>query len=115
MRVIVALLLKKIPRQYFQYREWTYKKENYTKRPKFFHYSSNEHDVNNHSCIEKKCKDSLKAYLYPSKCIVYSRPYKANFEYYSLKPLYSKPKEFIRRLGGADVSQILGQQKLIRD
>lgn len=115
MRVIVALPPKETPRQCSQCGEWTHKKENCAKRPRCFHCSSDKHDASYHSCTEEECKDSLKACPHPPKCIVCSGPHTANFEHCPLKPAYSKPKGSMRRLGGADVSQIRGQQKLIRD
>ena len=115
MQVIVALPPKETPRQCSQCGEWAHKKENCAKRPRCFDCSSDKHDASNHSCTEEECKDSLKACPYPPKCIVCSGPHTANFEHYPLKPVYSKPKGSMRRLGGADVSEIRGQQKLIRD
>lgn len=115
MRVIVALPPKETPRQCSQCGEWTHKKENCAKRSQCFHCSSDKYDASDHSCTEEECKDSLKACLHPPKCIVCNGPHRADFEHCPLKPVYSKPKGSIKRLCGADVSQIRGQQKLIRE
>ena len=115
MRVVVALPPKKTPRQCSQCGKWTHKKKNCAKRHRCFHCSSDKHDTSDHSCTEEKCKDSLKACPHPPKCIMCNRPHTADFEYCPLKPVYSKPKGPIKRLGGADVSQIRGRQKLIRE
>lgn len=108
MRVVVALPPKETPWQCSQCGEWTHKKKNCAKRPRCFYCSSDKHDASNHICTEKKCKNSLKACPHPPKCIVCSRLHTANFEHCPLKPAYSKPKGCMRRLGGADVSQICG-------
>ena len=115
MRMVIALLPKETPRQCSQYGEWTHKKENCAKRPWCFHCSSDKHDASDHSCTEEECKDSLKACPQPPKCIVCNGPHTADFEQCLLKPMYSKTKRSIKRLGGADVSQIRRQQKLIRE
>ncbi len=114
MRVIEALPPKETPRQCFQCRELTHKKKNCAKQPRCFHCSSDNHDASDHSCTEDECKDSLETFPHPPKCIVCNGSHTADFEHCLLKPIYSKPKVSIKRLGRADVSQIREQQKLIR-
>ncbi len=115
MRVVVPLPPKETQRQYSQFGECTYKKENCAKRPWCFYCSSDKHDARDHSCTEEQCKDGLKAYPHPPKCIVCNGPHTADFKRCPLKPVYTKPKGSIKRLSGADVSQICAQQKLIRE
>lgn len=115
MRVVVALPPKKTPRQCSQCGEQTHKIENCAKQPRCFHCSSDKHDTSNHSCTEEECKNSLKLCSHPPKCIVCNGPHIAYFEHCPIKPSCSKPKGSIERLSGADVSQIRGQQKLVRD
>ena len=115
MQVVVALPPKETTRQCSQCEEWTHKKKNCAKRPWCFHFSSNKHDAGDYSCTEEECINSLKACPHPPKCIVCNGPHTADFEHCPLKPMYSKPKGSIKRLSGADLSQIRGQQKLIRE
>lgn len=104
--MVVVLPLKETPWQCSQYGEWTHKKKNYAKWLKCFYYSSDKHDASNYNYTEEKYKNSLKTCPQLPKCIVYNRPYTIDFEYHPLKSGYSKPKESIKRLDRADVSQI---------
>ncbi len=115
MRLVVALPPKETQWQCSQCGEWTHKKENCAKRPRCFHCSSDKHDASDHSFTEEECKDNLKAFPHPPKCIVCNGPHTSDFKHCPLKPVYSKSKKSIKKLGGGDVSQICGQQNLIRE
>lgn len=105
MQVIVTLFPRKISRQCFQCSKWTYKKENYAKKPRCSYCDSDKHDANIHSCI-REYKNVSKPCPYPSKCIVYNGPYIADFECYLLRTLYSKPKRPVKKFSKLDVTQI---------
>lgn len=83
-------------------------KNNYAKKPRYFFCDSDKYKASNDICIEEESKDDSVIYLHLPKCIIRNRPYRADFDHYLLKPVYSKLMGFIKRTEGPNISQIRG-------
>ncbi len=115
MHVIVALPARETPIQCTQCREWSHKKDNCTKRTRCFYCSSDKHSVESHHCQEEKCKDESQSCPHPPKCIVCNGPHNADYTDCPLKTSYSKAKSVLIKATEAEVAQIRGQQKDLRN
>lgn len=114
MHIIVAFFARKTLIQYTQCGEWNHKKDNYTKRTQCFYCGSNKYSLESYCCQKKDCQERSQTCIYLPKYIVCNGLNNVDYIEYLLRPVYSKAKRAINMPSGAEVSQIKGQQKVLR-
>ena len=113
--VIVTLPARETPIQCTKCGEWSHKKDNCAKHTRCFYCSSDKHLVESHHCQEEECQDESQSCPHSPKCIVCNSPHNADYTDYSLKQSYSKAKGALIKATSAEVAQINGQQKVLRN